>query len=51
MRLRNNPYEPRPNPYSFLRLASLKQAWLPFVPWLAPASYSEGNFVTATAGY
>ena len=51
MRLRTKPYEPRPNPYSFLKLASLKQTWLPFVPWLAPASVSEGNFATATAGY
>ena len=51
MRLRNKPHEPRPNPYSFLKLESLKQAWLPFVPWLAPASYSEDNFVAATAGY
>jgi len=52
MRLRNRPYEPRPNPYSFLKLESLKQTWLPFVPWLAPDSAANSaNFVAATAGY
>ncbi len=46
------PFEPRPNPYSFLKLESLKQTWLPFVPWLDPEPNSaSANFVTATAGY
>jgi hypothetical protein len=49
MRLRNKPYEPRPNPYSFLRIESLKKTWLPFVPWLAPESFAEGNFTAAAA--
>ena len=38
MRLRNKPYEPRPNPYSFLKPESLKNTWLKFVPWLLPES-------------
>jgi 5-methylcytosine-specific restriction endonuclease McrA len=52
MRLRNKPYEPRPNPYSFLKLESLKQTWLPFVPWLSTdADAGSANFVAASAGY
>jgi 5-methylcytosine-specific restriction endonuclease McrA len=52
MRLRNKPYEPRPNPYSFLKLESLKQTWLPFVPWLSTEDNAgSANFVAATAGY
>jgi 5-methylcytosine-specific restriction endonuclease McrA len=54
MRLRNQPMEPRPNPYSFLKFESLKKTWLPFVPWLVPDSNeTSGNFVTAAvvAGY
>ncbi|MCX8277663.1 MAG: HNH endonuclease [Dehalococcoidia bacterium] len=48
MRLRNKPFEPRPNPYSFLKFESLKKTWLPFVPWLAPeANPSSGSFETA----
>jgi len=38
MRLRNKPYEPRPNPYSFLKPEALKITWLKFVPWLLPES-------------
>jgi len=38
MRLRNKPYEPRPNPYSFLKIQSPKKTWLPYVPWLVPES-------------
>jgi len=38
MKLRNKPYEPRPNPYSFLKLNSLKDTWLPYVPWMVPDS-------------
>jgi 5-methylcytosine-specific restriction endonuclease McrA len=48
MRLRNKPFEPRPNPYSFLKLESLKKTWLPFVPWLAPeVNPSSGSLETA----
>ncbi|MBH65594.1 MAG: hypothetical protein CL784_03655 [Chloroflexi bacterium] len=50
MRLRNKPYEPRPNPYSFLKIEPLKKTWLPFVPWLVPeSSLSSANFETAAA--
>lgn len=50
MRLRNKPYEPRPNPYSFLKIEPLKKTWLPFVPWLVPeSSPSSANFETAAA--
>ena len=50
MRLRNTPYEPRPNPYSFLKVASLKKTWLPFVPWLVPVSNPSSSLATASAG-
>jgi hypothetical protein len=50
MRLRNKPYEPRPNPYSFLKLESLRKTWLPFVPWMVPESNpSNGELSTAAA--
>ena len=49
MRLRKDPHEPRPNPYSFLKVASLKETWLPFVPWLVPESNPSGSFASAGA--
>mgnify|MGYP003975704465 FL=1 len=50
MRLRNKPYEPRPNPYSFLKLESLRKTWLPFVPWMGPESNpSNGELSTVAA--
>jgi len=49
MRLRKDPYEPRPNPYSFLRVASLKKTWLPFVPWLVPESNPSSSLAPAGA--
>ncbi|NQW21107.1 MAG: HNH endonuclease [Chloroflexi bacterium] len=50
MRLRNNPYEPRPNPYSFLKFEFFKKTWLPFVPWMVPESNpSSGQFAMAVA--
>ena len=49
MSLRNTPYEPRPNPYSFLKIGSLKKTWLPFVPWLVPESNPSSNLEPAAA--
>ncbi len=49
MHLRNTPYEPRPNPYSFLKIASLKKTWLPFVPWLVPESNPSSDLASAVA--
>jgi hypothetical protein len=49
MRLRNKPYEPRPNPYSFLKLESLRKTWLPFVPWMVTESNPvKGELATVT---
>ena len=39
MKLRNKPYEPLPNPYSFLISESLRAAWLPFIPRPVANSY------------
>ena len=49
MRLRNKPYEPRPNPYSFLKLESLRKTWLPFVPWMVTESNPENDELATVA--
>lgn len=49
MRLRNKPCEPRPNPYSFLKIQSPKKTWLPYVPWLVPESNPANILKSAVA--